>query len=109
MQEDSETTQLQTPNQKPPNIFFRLTIVMGGLFAATIFALTASIFGDSSAPVHHFLNRYGGVVIGLEVVILLAVGLIALAIDRRHILENSSTNNITSGEISTNSEKKERE
>ena len=70
------------------NIFFRLLIVAVALFVMTILALAATLFSNSDAPVRHFLNEFGGLLIAGEVMVSLFLGLTALAVDRRRIVEN---------------------
>ena len=57
-----------------------------GLFIVTIFSLVATLFGDPQAPVAQFFTRYGGWMIGIEVVAFLIVGFLALTVDRRQSL-----------------------
>ena len=70
------------------NPFFRFVIVATAVFIITILALVATVFGDPSAPIARFLNEYGGSLIGIEVVVILMLGFIAMAVDRRQILRN---------------------
>lgn len=83
----------KTEQKKPPNIFFRLTAITTTIFIITILGLTATIFGDPAAPIQQFFNQYGGLLIAIEAAISLFTGLLALAIDRRHIIENQAPEN----------------
>ena len=78
------------PKPERFNPFFRLVIVSAGFFVVTILALTATIFGETNSPVPRFLIRYGGTLIAVEVLVTLVVGLLALAVDRRFILEDGT-------------------
>lgn len=77
-------------NAPKTNVFFRLTAVATVLFAMTVLALTATLFGDSRAPIHGFLSHYGGMLIAGEVAVALSCGFVAMAIDRRGIVENAA-------------------
>jgi hypothetical protein len=78
---------------EPSNPFFRLVIVAGAAFVVTILALVAAIFGDPRAPVAIFLDKHGGTIIVAEVSAILALGLLALVIDRRQTLRAVAENN----------------
>ena len=77
-----------TDAPKKPNLFFTLAIAAGALFAITIFALVAIMFGDGEAPVSRFLNEHGGRLIVGEVTATLLLGWLAMAVDRRRILRD---------------------
>jgi hypothetical protein len=69
-----------------PNLFFRLTTFAGVVFVVTILSLVAATFGDPQAPPARFLNAHGTTLIGWEVAAILAIGLVAMALDRRQTL-----------------------
>ena len=76
----------QRPGQVNP--FFRLVIGAVVVFIVTILAILATIFGETNAPIQRFLSEFGGLLIGGEVAFILLVGLLALAVDRRRIVND---------------------
>ena len=94
-----EKTEAET-KQKPErfNPFFRLVIVSAGFFVVTILAITATIFGETNSPVPRFLIRHAGTLITVEVLVTLVAGLLALAVDRRFILEDDAHNSPTASQ-----------
>ena len=73
------------------NPFFPLAVFSAGLFIVTILALLASVFGDPQAPLARLLDRYAGRLIAGEVVATLAIGFLALAVDRLQTLRGQKT------------------
>lgn len=71
-----------------PNMFFGLVIVSGSIFAITVLSIVATTFSTADAPVVRFLNKNGGKLLVAEVVATLAIGLIAMVLDRRQTLRN---------------------
>ena len=69
-----------------PNLFFRLTTFAGAVFVITILSLVASVFGDPQAPPARFLNAHGTTLILWQVGVILVLGLVAMAVDRRQML-----------------------
>ena len=65
------------------NVFYRLLIVVVGLFVLTVFALLATAFSGSGGGL---LDRYAGTIILIEVVATLVIGLLAMAVDRRRMV-----------------------
>lgn len=82
----SEPTTTHTAPAKNP--FFPLVTVTVGLFIITIFVLIATMFGDPNAPVAQLFAKYGGLMLGIEVVAFLIVGPLALLVDRRQALRD---------------------
>ncbi len=70
------------------NPFFRLVVVASAIFIMTIFALVAATFGGSASPASQFINAYAGTMFAVEVAVVLVLGLLALAVDRRQILRD---------------------
>lgn len=89
MNGNSENAETKPPRRT--NLFFRLTAVAAAVFAITVLALTSTIFGDPRAPVHQFLDQYGGILIAAEVAFALFCGLLALAVDRRGIVNQAAS------------------
>ena len=77
---------------QPPNIFFRLIIPAAAAFIVTVLAMVATVFGDPEAPINGLLDRYGGYLVTVEVMIILVLLLLALGIDRREILSGKGSN-----------------
>jgi len=67
----------------PPNLFFRLVLIFGSIFCVTVMSMIASLFGNPQAPPNKFFHNYGGWMIAIETALVLAIGFIALMIDRR--------------------------
>lgn len=70
------------PPQTRPSLIFRLVIPATAIFILTILALIASLFGDPRAPVSQWLEAHGDALLVWEFVIVLAVSLLAMTIDR---------------------------
>lgn len=77
----------------PRNPFFPATAAFGALFAITILALIAALFGDPNAPMAKLLDRFVGWMLAAEVVGLLVTGFLALAVDRRQTLAGRAPSN----------------
>jgi hypothetical protein len=73
-----------SPTTKP-NIFFRLVIPCSGLFVITVLAMLVASF-DARSPAAQFFNRYGVILMIVEVVAVLGLGFLAMAVDRRETL-----------------------
>ena len=71
-------------------MFFRITAAAAALFAITVLAITSTLFGDPRAPIHGILNEYGSVLLTIEVAVALSCGLLALAVDRRRIVDEAN-------------------
>lgn len=69
------------------NIFYRLTMAPVIALIVTVLSFVALLMGDPAAPANRFLNRYGYWLIAGEVLLSLLFGLMALAVDRRRIVE----------------------
>lgn len=70
------------------NIFFPLTALLGAVFIITILAFTASMLGDQRAPVSKIIQEYAGIWLGIEAGGTIALGFIALTVDRRQTLQD---------------------
>ncbi len=80
-------------HEKSPrqNIFFPLTVLFGTVFIITTLAFMASMLGEPSAPVTVFLFNNAGWMLSLEAGGTIGFGLLALAVDRRQILQETET------------------
>lgn len=75
----------------PPNRWFRLVIVCGALFAFTALCMFATTLGRPDAPPNRFFSAYGMPIILVETVALIAVSIIAMAVDRRQTVAQRTT------------------
>jgi len=74
---------MQHPDSKPVlNRFYKLALLSGFCFIVTILASIALLFGDNSAPVARWFNRYGNVILIVEVIALIICGLTGMAYDQ---------------------------
>ncbi|MFG0332112.1 MAG: hypothetical protein ACF8TS_02010 [Maioricimonas sp. JB049] len=64
------------------NVFFSVVIVFGALFVVTVLISIAIAFGDPRAPANQWVNRHLTTLLGVEVVLLIVAGLLAMVIDR---------------------------
>lgn len=76
-----ESTAPPAPPERP-NVLFRALIPAGAIFVITIFALVAVTFGDPKAPPAQFFDRYGLVLILVEVAAILVLIVSAMTVDR---------------------------
>jgi len=76
------------------NPFFGLTAVLGLTFIVTIFAMVATMFGDPLSPMNQFLDRSGGTLMTVEVIGILAAGLLAMGLDRWQTLHEAKQNDV---------------
>jgi uncharacterized membrane protein YccC len=74
----------QTKDRARPLFYLAASAV--GLFIITVFALVATVFGEPGTPVSHFLNEYGGTLIGWEAAAACLLGVLAMTVDRRQTL-----------------------
>ena len=73
-------------NRPARNPFFLLTAILAAIFVVTNLAFVASMLGDPLAPLAQLLDRYGTMLVVIEVVAILIAGLLALTIDRAQTL-----------------------
>lgn len=74
------------PDRVPNNIFFTLLIPATFIFCGTILMYVMAGFGDPNAPLNQIVDRYAFAVLIAEAVLVIAIGLIAMTIDRRRTL-----------------------
>jgi hypothetical protein len=75
----------------PRNPYFRLVVVVGGLFAFTALCMFATTLGAPHAPPNRFFDRYGTLLIGIETVALVAVSVLAMMVDSRQSASRKPT------------------
>jgi hypothetical protein len=67
---------------------FRLALLPVALFIVTVLAFVAAQFGDARAPAQQWLNRNVGWLLAVEVAASVLLGTMAMAADRRRIVES---------------------
>lgn len=87
---------LQSVNR--PNVFFRLVVLACGLFIVTVLAMTASVFSKPGSPLPRLLDEFGLALIVWEVTAILALGFLALAVDRTQSRRRAAANKHASPE-----------
>jgi hypothetical protein len=75
-----ETTSPEPASARNP--FFAMVLFSASIFILTILAMVAVIFSDPRAPVARFFEAHAGRLIVAEVAVTLALGFLALAVDR---------------------------
>lgn len=86
---ESEQTPPSPPCPVPAddsNIFFSVVTVFGTLFVVTVLVAVALAFGNPQIPMNQWLNRHLTTVLGVEVLLLIVAGVLAMAIDRMRTL-----------------------
>lgn len=69
--------------RRGPGILFHLTAGATTLFIITILAMVATLLGDPAAPINQWLNDYGSVLLGGEIVAIAVLGTAAMVQDSR--------------------------
>jgi hypothetical protein len=72
-----------TGRKRGPGLLFHATAGATTLFIVTVLAMIATVFADPAAPLNVWLNRYGAVLLGVEVVLIVLSSLAAMAWDQR--------------------------
>lgn len=102
MEDPSDVESLNSESDgERPGLLFRLTIVFTGVLVVTILAVAATQAGDPKAPASRWLSRYAGLILTCETVLCLLFGGIALAADRRRIVERQQAQTATADDDST--------
>lgn len=65
-----------------PSLLFQLVVPATALFIITILSLIAVLFSDERAPVAQWLNRHGNTLLLVELIVVIALSLLAMAVDR---------------------------
>ena len=66
----------------PPSLLFRLVGLAAALFVLTVFVMIAGLFSDPDLSINLWLNRYGLLLLLVEVGLLMLLGLGAMLSDR---------------------------
>ncbi|MFP6766924.1 MAG: hypothetical protein VB859_02060 [Planctomycetaceae bacterium] len=85
----------QPPEQPPPplNPFFRITLITGGLFVLTIFAMIAATLGNSApSPALTAFEDSTGWILGIEVLVILGSAFAAMVGDQQDLPNSHSDN-----------------
>ncbi len=82
----AETPVEEARKDEPEQPLFKLVIVSSAAFLITVLSMTVSMMFPSESPASKFLNRNGLQMIGVEVVLIIVFGILAMAVDRRRTL-----------------------
>ena len=82
----AETPTEEARKDEPEQPLFKLVIVSSAAFLITVLSMTVSMMFPSESPASKFLNRNGLQMIGVEVVLIIVFGILAMAVDRRRTL-----------------------
>lgn len=81
-----ETPIEEARKDEPEQPLFKLVIVSSAAFLITVLSMTVSMIFPSESPASKFINRNGLQMIGVEVVLIIVFGILAMAVDRRRTL-----------------------
>ncbi|MBI1311317.1 hypothetical protein GC176_08415 [bacterium] len=89
----SEVSVPETPTEEPrrnepEHPLFKLVIVSSAAFLVTVLSMVVAMLSPSESPLAKFINRNGVRMIAVEVVLIITVGILAMATDRRQTLQN---------------------
>lgn len=65
-----------------PSLLFRAVGLVAAVFIVTVFVMIAGLFSDPELPINRWLYRYSLPLLLGEVVVLVALGLAAMMLDR---------------------------
>ncbi len=79
------TEELVGPSRKDEREqpLFKLVIVSSAAFLITVLSLVVTTMFPSESPASKFISRNGLLMIGVEVVLIIVFGILAMAVDRR--------------------------
>ncbi len=72
---------MKGPGSKP-GLLFQLVVPATAVFIITILSLIAVLFSDERAPLAQWLNRNGNTLLLAELVAVIALSILAMAVDR---------------------------
>jgi|GEM_PF-881226 len=76
---------MRGPGSKP-SLLFQLVVPATAIFAVTVLSMIAIIFSDPRAPVAQWLDKHGNTLLAAEFVLVIALSLLAMTVDRIQIL-----------------------
>ncbi len=82
----AKTPAEESRKDEPEQPLFKLVIVSSAAFLITVLSMTVAMMFPSESPASKFLNRNGLQMIGVEVVLIIVFGILAMAVDRRRTL-----------------------
>ena len=91
---ESETEQ----RWEKPNVFFWLVIPACMAFVITLLSLVAARMGKREAPINGWLDRYADILLTVEVIAILLFALLAMATDRRKLIEQRNSESAAESE-----------
>lgn len=65
-----------------PSLLFRAVGLVAAIFVLTVFIMIAGLFSDPELPVNRWLNKFSLPLLLGEVILLVALGLAAMILDR---------------------------
>ena len=83
---DSAEPAEEPRRHEPEQPLFKLVIVSSAAFLITVLSMVVTMLFPSESPMSKFINRNGVQMIGVEVVLIIVFGLLAMAFDRRRTL-----------------------
>ena len=81
-----ETSVQESRKGEPEQPLFKLVIVSSAAFLITVLSFTVTMLFPSESPASKFIDRNGLQMIGVEVVLIIVFGILAMAVDRRRTL-----------------------
>ena len=92
---ESQSADRDATGGEPPaeraSVTFRLALLPVALFIVTVLAFVAAQFGDARAPAQQWLNRNVGWLLAVEAAASVLLGAMAMAADRRRIVESAES------------------
>ena len=86
-----------TKKNSPRDTLFWLLVPAVAAFIITILASTAALFGNPEAPVARLLDQYGGTLLLVEFVVIVALCIAAMTADRVSHTRNNDRSDADAG------------
>lgn len=91
----------EPPPKRSENLFFRLAVIAGSVFAVTVLAMIVTVIKPTGSPLHKFLDEHAMKLIVGEVVATLVMGLLALTVDRHRQLAEMNADDAAAPDCDT--------
>ncbi len=98
MNQETPDSDEEAVSREPEHPLFKLVIVASAAFLLTVLSMVAAMMGSGEAPLAKFINRNGVRMIGVEVVLIIVFGILAMAADRRRTLLNQQQGDAVTAE-----------